>query len=78
MKKKTILLLLIVVAPLLLNAQTLRLANERMEEYVYLLQDKKVGVVCNQSSFVNNTFLVDTLLSCDVNITEIFFSRTWT
>lgn len=72
MKKKTILLLLIIVAPLLLNAQTLRLANERMEEYVYLLQDKKVGVVCNQSSFVNNTFLVDTLLSCDVNITEIF------
>jgi uncharacterized protein YbbC (DUF1343 family) len=72
MKKKTILLLSFIVVSLVLNAQNLRLGDERLEEYLYILQGEKVGVVCNQSSYINNTFLVDTLLSKGINITEIF------
>ena len=37
-----------------------------------LLEDKKVGIVGNQSSLIGETHLVDSLLSLDVNVTKVF------
>ncbi len=42
--------------------------------YLYLdsLKGKKVGIVGNQTSVINKTHLVDTLLSLKINITKVF------
>ena len=45
---------------------------ERMEQYLPMLQSKRVALVVNQTSLVNNTHLADTLLSKGVNVVRIF------
>ncbi|HNT81126.1 MAG TPA: DUF1343 domain-containing protein [Bacteroidia bacterium] len=45
---------------------------ERMEEYLPLLENKNVGIVCNQTAQVRNIHLVDTLTSRGVMIKTIF------
>lgn len=45
---------------------------ERLEAYLPLLKNKKVGVVANQTSIIGNTHLVDSLLSLGVDIRRIF------
>ncbi len=42
------------------------------EKYLELLRGKRVGVVANQTSRVNNVHLVDTLLSMGINVTAVF------
>jgi uncharacterized protein YbbC (DUF1343 family) len=44
----------------------------RMEQYLPLLQDKRIGIVMNQSSLVGKTLLLDTLLQRGVAIKKIF------
>ena len=44
----------------------------RMEVYLPLLKGKAVAVFANQTSMVNNTHLVDTLLKKNINIVKIF------
>jgi len=44
----------------------------RTDVYVPLLKGKRVGVFANQTSVINNTNLIDTLLKLGVNITKIF------
>ena len=46
-------------------------ANQ-IPDYLHLLQNKRVGVIANQSSLINNTHLVDSLLSYNINITRVF------
>lgn len=41
-------------------------------EYLPLIMDKNVGIVANQSSLIQNTHLVDSLLQLDVNIIKVF------
>ncbi|MGA9589053.1 MAG: DUF1343 domain-containing protein [Salegentibacter sp.] len=53
------------------------LAANRTEEYLPLLKDKKVGMVGNQSSLIENgeggyTHVVDSLLALDVNLVKVF------
>ncbi len=45
---------------------------EQTEKYLPLLKNKKVAVVANHSSFINNTHVVDTLVSLGVDIIKIF------
>ena len=45
------------------HAQKLVLAAERTDVYLNHLENKKVGVVGNQTSMIANTHLVDSLLS---------------
>ncbi|MCX2742513.1 DUF1343 domain-containing protein [Mangrovivirga sp. M17] len=45
---------------------------ERTSQYFHLLKDKKVGLVVNASSLVNEVHLIDTLLSADINVSKIF------
>ena len=66
---------------LIINAQGLQLLDARdavagatrMEKYLPMLKNKRVGVVANQTSIMDNgTHLVDTLLSQGVDIVKIF------
>ena len=45
---------------------------EQLDKYLPLLQNKRVGLVINQTSRVGNAFLVDTLRARGVNVTAIF------
>lgn len=54
-----------------LDAQV-RTGAERLQRYVPLLLRKNVALVANQTSLVNNTHLLDTLLSVGVNVKKIF------
>jgi uncharacterized protein YbbC (DUF1343 family) len=49
-----------------------RPAAERLEQYLFLLQNKSVGLIANQTSLIKNTHLLDTLLSRGVDIRKIF------
>jgi len=44
----------------------------RLSQYLPLLQNKKVALVVNQTSVVNQTHLVDTLLTYNIKIQKIF------
>lgn len=44
----------------------------QLSEYLPLLQNKKVGLVVNQSSILGSTHLIDTLLSLKVDVKKIF------
>src|SRR5690554_2814926 len=48
------------------------LGIERMEEYLPILKDKRVGVVGNQTSQPYKTHLVDTLLANGIKLVKIF------
>lgn len=43
-----------------------------MDKYLPLLKNKKTGVVANNTTLINNTHLVDTLISKKVNVVAIF------
>ncbi|MFZ6051798.1 exo-beta-N-acetylmuramidase NamZ family protein [Halocola ammonii] len=51
---------------------TIVVGAERMDAYLPKLLDKRVAVVANQTSLVNQTHLVDTLLSRGVNLVKVF------
>ena len=64
-----------------INAQELKLLDakdavsgaSRIEMYLPMLKNKTVGVIGNQTSIMDNgTHLIDTLLSCGVNVVKIF------
>ena len=46
--------------------------SERMNEYFEKISNKSVGILVNHSSLVNNTHLIDTLISRNINIKKIF------
>ena len=47
-------------------------AAERTDLYLPLLQNKRVGVIANQTSVIGKTHLVDSLLALGVNIVKVF------
>ncbi len=55
-----------------INNQTVIPGANRMNKYLPLLKDKRVGVLVNPSSLVDGTHLVDTLLSQGIQISKIF------
>lgn len=55
-----------------LKAEDAVVGASRLELYLNKLENKKVGVIGNQTSIFNNTHIIDTLLSEDVNIVKIF------
>lgn len=69
--KKIFLLLVAVLVWQFVSAQLVK-GDERLEEYLPMLENKRVGVVCNHTSLINSVHLADTLLSNGVNITVLF------
>jgi len=54
------------------QSQQLVLAAERTNSYLNHLQNKKVGIVGNQTSMIANTHLADSLLSLGIDIIKVF------
>lgn len=50
----------------------LRLACEKMEDYIPLLKGKKVGLLVNHTSLVGTSHLVDTLIAQNIEVTKIY------
>ncbi|NVJ48530.1 MAG: DUF1343 domain-containing protein [Cytophagia bacterium] len=53
------------------NAQELKLGAEKMEEYLPLLEGKRVALVVNQTSTIGKTHLVDTLISRGIEVVKV-------
>ncbi|MBF9224280.1 exo-beta-N-acetylmuramidase NamZ family protein [Hymenobacter ruricola] len=53
-------------------APAVTVGAQRLEKYLPLLKNKRVGLVINQTSRVGETYLVDTLKARGVNVTAIF------
>ncbi|MCK4663120.1 MAG: DUF1343 domain-containing protein [Bacteroidales bacterium] len=50
----------------------IKVGAERTEKYLPLLKNKNVAIVANQTSLVNSTHIVDSLISLGVNMKKIF------
>lgn len=48
------------------------LGDERLPEYIHLLQGKRVGVLTNHTAIIDSIHLVDTLLKSGVDVKRIF------
>ncbi len=55
-----------------LEANKLYVGAERLQQYLPLLYNKKVALVINNTSRINNTPLPDTLISLGINVVKIF------
>jgi uncharacterized protein YbbC (DUF1343 family) len=53
------------------EAQELKLGAEKMDEYLPLLEGKRVAMVVNQTSTIGKTHLVDTLVSRGINVVKV-------
>ncbi|MCR4738116.1 MAG: DUF1343 domain-containing protein [Bacteroidales bacterium] len=69
--RKGVFVLFLCLGALFANGQVITGA-ERMEEYLPLLEGKRVAVCGNQTSVVGNVHLVDTLLAREVNVVKLF------
>lgn len=52
--------------------QGIVLGNARMSEYISMLRGKKVAIVGNHSSIIENTHLVDSMMSLGIELTKVF------
>jgi uncharacterized protein YbbC (DUF1343 family) len=52
--------------------ETTKVGAERIGLYIDLLKGKKIGVIGNQSSMVNETHLVDTLVDLNIDVVRVF------
>ncbi|MBT4882237.1 MAG: DUF1343 domain-containing protein [Flavobacteriales bacterium] len=71
-KIKQIICIALVLFTFSANAQKIVLGAERTEIYLPLLENKKVGIVGNQTSMLGNTHLVDSLLELGVDVVKVF------
>ena len=54
------------------SPESIVLGSERLDDYLPLLQGKRVGVVANHSTTIKGTHLIDSLLSLGIDVTKIF------
>lgn len=47
-------------------------AAERTKEYLPLIKNKRIAIVSNQTSLINKTHIVDSLLSLNVDVKKVF------
>ena len=71
-KIKQIICIALVLFTFSANAQKIVLGAERTEIYLPLLENKKVGIVGNQTSMIGNIHLVDSLLELGVDVVKVF------
>ncbi len=56
----------------IINAEESVVGASRTELYLPILQNKRVGIIANQTSIFSDTHLVDTLLKLEIDIKAIF------
>ena len=68
------LLILLFTSHLVFSQQNseIKVGSEKMNEYIYKISNKSVGLLVNHSSTVRSTHLIDTLISKNINIKKIF------
>mgnify|MGYP001404637643 CR=1 FL=1 len=71
-KIKQIFCISLVLLTFSINAQHLKLGAERTKSYLPLINTKKVAIIGNQTSMINNTHLVDSLLKLKINVIKVF------
>ena len=71
-KIKQIICKIFILLQLSTNAQVLKVGAERTNLFLNLIKDKKIAVVGNHTSMINNTHLVDSLLNLDIEIIKVF------
>ena len=54
------------------NAQEILPGAYQTEQYLHLLENKKIGVFANHTSYINQTHLIDTLIKSGISVTKIF------
>jgi uncharacterized protein YbbC (DUF1343 family) len=54
------------------SATQMQTGAEQTDLYIGNLNEKRVGIIANQTSLIGKTHLVDTLLSLGINITKVF------
>ena len=72
MRSKIYILILLVGSFLQLSGQEIKPGAYQIDDYINLINGKKVGIVANQSSEINGKSLVDTLIALNQNIVKIF------
>ena len=71
-KIKQIICISLVLLSFSINAQNIVLGAERTDTYLPLLKNKKIGIIGNQTSMIDTTHLVDSLLSIGINVVQVF------
>ena len=54
------------------SEQKLIVGANQLENYLPLLRNKQIAIVANQTSLINGSHLVDSLLACSVSIVKVF------
>tara|TARA_B100000900_G_scaffold388402_1_gene380398 strand:- start:2635 stop:3777 length:1143 start_codon:yes stop_codon:yes gene_type:complete len=54
------------------NGQNITTGAARINDYLPIIIDKEIAIVGNQTSMINNTHIVDTLLSLNIKIKKVF------
>jgi len=72
MKKSFNLILIILFLQANITNAQITNADEKMNEYLPLIKNKKVGITANHTSYINGVHIVDTLLSEGIQIKAIF------
>ena len=67
---------IIIIALLLIgynsNSQDLILGSEKVKDYYPYIKEKRVAIVGNQTSIINQTHLVDSLISLEIEVVKVF------
>ena len=71
-KIKQIICITLVLITFSTQAQKIVLGAERTTIYLPLLENKKVGIIGNQTSMIGETHLVDSLLSLGIDVVKVF------
>ena len=54
------------------NSQDLILGSEKVKDYYPYIKEKRVAIVGNQTSIINQTHLVDSLISLEIEVVKVF------
>ncbi len=71
-KIKQIICILLLLSTINIKAQEIITGANQIDLYLPLLKDQKIGVIANQTSMINSTHLIDTLLARDIDILKVF------
>ena len=71
-KIKQIILISLIMLTTNITAQDIINGANQMEHYLPLLENKNIAIVANQTSMINSTHIVDTLLTKKIKIIKVF------
>lgn len=55
-----------------INANNITPASHRINSYIHFIKNKNVAIISNQTSVIQNTHLVDTLIQLNIKVKKVF------